>query len=150
MVRSGRSFPFTPPGYVSASTTLIGPAFVDREVVVAGINIRRFEDMPTLDLEGGGTLETASVGRTTLGRARYEPGWKWSEHVGKRLGKKSCLVEHVGIVLTGRAVVAMDDGEQREIGPGDIFYIEPGHDFWVIGDEPYTSIHIEGAEDYGV
>jgi mannose-6-phosphate isomerase-like protein (cupin superfamily) len=95
-----------------------------------------------------GKFELLRIGGMTVGRAAYQPGWKWSTHVGKALGKKSCDVEHVGLVLSGRAAVAMDDGRVIEIKAGDLFYIAPGHDSWVIGDEPYVSLHFAGASDY--
>ena len=84
----------------------------------------------------------------TIGRATYEPGWRWSEHVGRETGARSCHVEHVGMVISGRATAAMDDGTVFEMKAGDLFYIPPGHDSWVIGDEPYVSIHLMGASDY--
>jgi quercetin dioxygenase-like cupin family protein len=84
----------------------------------------------------------------TIGRATYEPGWKWSEHVGRAMGIKSCSVEHIGLVVSGRATAAMDDGRVIEMKAGDIFYIAPGHDSWVVGDEPYVSLHLMGASDY--
>ncbi len=93
-------------------------------------------------------FEVVRVGGMTLGRAVYKPGWKWSEHVGPGLGAKSCQVEHVGFVVSGRACVRMDDGEEIEMRPGDIFHIPPGHDSWVVGDEPYVSLHLMGAGDY--
>ena len=95
-----------------------------------------------------GRFETYVVGPMTLGRATYEPGWKWSEHVGAQTGATSCQVEHVGFVVSGRAMAAMDDGTEKVMEPGDFFYVPPGHDSWVVGDEPYVSIHIMGSEDY--
>jgi quercetin dioxygenase-like cupin family protein len=95
-----------------------------------------------------GRFDVYEVGPTTLGRATYEPGWKWSEHVGSVTGQKSCQVEHVGLVLSGSAVAAMEDGTEIVISAGDFFYIPPGHDSWVVGDEPYVSLHILGSEDY--
>jgi quercetin dioxygenase-like cupin family protein len=95
-----------------------------------------------------GKFETYVVGPMTLGRATYEPGWKWSEHVGAATGESLCQVEHVGLVLSGRAAVAMTDGTERVMRPGDFFYVPPGHDSWVVGDEPYVSVHIMGSEDY--
>ena len=95
-----------------------------------------------------GRFELYRVGPTTLGRATYEPGWRWSEHVGAPAGEESCQVEHVGLVLSGRAAVRMDDGTERVMGPGDLFHVPPGHDSWVVGDEPYVSLHIVGGEDY--
>jgi quercetin dioxygenase-like cupin family protein len=95
-----------------------------------------------------GRFELYRVGPMTLGRASYEPGWKWSEHVGAPAGQDSCEVEHVGLVLAGRAAVKMDDGTERVMGPGDFFYVPPGHDSWVVGDEPYVSLHVLGGEGY--
>ena len=95
-----------------------------------------------------GRFETYSVGPMTLGRATYEPGWKWSEHVGMAAGETSCQVEHVGFVVSGRAMAAMDDGTEKVMGPGDFFYVPPGHDSWVVGDEPYVSLHFLDAEHY--
>jgi quercetin dioxygenase-like cupin family protein len=95
-----------------------------------------------------GRFELYRVGPMTLGRATYEPGWVWSEHVGAVRGELSCQVEHVGLVLSGRAAVRMDDGVERVMEPGDFFYVPPGHDSWVVGDEPYVSLHVMGGEGY--
>jgi len=95
-----------------------------------------------------GKFELIHIGGMTIGRATYSPGWKWSVHVGQALGKKSCDVEHVGMVLSGRATAAMDGGKVIEMKAGDIFYIAPGHDSWVVGEEPYVSLHFMGARDY--
>jgi quercetin dioxygenase-like cupin family protein len=95
-----------------------------------------------------GKFELYEVGPATIGRATYEPGWKWSEHVGSQTGESSCQVEHVGLVLSGAAVAKMDDGTEVVMREGDFFYVPPGHDSWVVGDEPYVSLHILGSEDY--
>ena len=95
-----------------------------------------------------GRFEVYEVGPMTLGRATYEPGWRWSEHVGPAAGESSCQVEHVGLVLSGRAAVKMDDGSERVIAAGEFFYVPAGHDSWVVGDEPYVSLHIMGSEGY--
>ena len=95
-----------------------------------------------------GRFELFAVGPMTIGRATYEPGWKWSEHVGAPAGASSCMVEHVGLVISGRAAVKMDDGEERIMEPGDLFYVPPGHDSWVVGNEPYISLHVMGSENY--
>jgi len=84
----------------------------------------------------------------TLGRAVYEPGWRWTEHVGPTAGTALCEVEHVGLVVSGHAKVQMRDGEEHDLTPGDIFAIPGGHESWVVGDEPYVSLHLLGAADY--
>ncbi len=95
-----------------------------------------------------GKFELFRVGPTALGRASYQPGWRWSEHVGAATGASSCQVEHVGLVLSGQAVAKMDDGREVVMRAGDFFYVPPGHDSWVVGDEPYVSLHILGSEGY--
>jgi quercetin dioxygenase-like cupin family protein len=95
-----------------------------------------------------GRFELVHVGGMTIGRATYQPGWKWSVHVGASLGQQSCTVEHVGMVVAGCATAAMDDGRVFEMRAGDLFYIPPGHDSWVVGDEPYVSLHFLGADHY--
>jgi quercetin dioxygenase-like cupin family protein len=95
-----------------------------------------------------GRFELYRIGPMTLGRASYEPGWRWSEHVGARNGESWCRVEHVGLVLSGAAAVRMDDGRELVMRAGDFFAVPPGHDSWVVGDEPYVSLHILGGEGY--
>jgi quercetin dioxygenase-like cupin family protein len=95
-----------------------------------------------------GRFEVYTIGPMTLGRATYEPGWRWSEHVGAATGATSCPVEHVGFVVSGQAGVKMDDGTEKVMAPGEFFYIPPGHDSWVVGDEPYVSLHVMGSESY--
>ena len=110
--------------------------------------LKRFDSPDELRTFEKGKFELIKVGGMTIGRATYEPGWKWSVHVGNAMGVKSCMVEHVGMVVSGRATAAMDDGEVIEMRSGDLFYIAPGHDSWVVGDEPYISLHFLGAEQY--
>jgi quercetin dioxygenase-like cupin family protein len=110
--------------------------------------LKRFEEPDEVRIFEKGKFELVKIAGMTLGRATYEPGWRWSEHVGRALGKKSCEVEHIGLVLQGRATAAMDDGRIFEMKVGDIFYVAPGHDSWVIGDGPYVSLHLMGAAGY--
>ena len=110
--------------------------------------LKRFETPDEVRTFEKGRFEVVKLGGMTIGRATYEPGWKWSVHVGQATGAKSCAVEHVGMVLSGRATAAMDDGRVIEMKAGDLFYIAPGHDSWVVGNEPYVSLHFLGAEAY--
>ena len=113
-----------------------------------GAVFKRFEQPDEIREFELGKFELVHVGGMTIGRATYQPGWKWSEHVGAASGQRSCHVEHVGMVVSGCATAAMDNGEVIEMRRGDIFYIPPGHDSWVVGHEPYVSLHFMGAEDY--
>ena len=110
--------------------------------------LKRFETPDEVREFELGKFELVHMGKMTVGRATYQPGWKWSAHVGAAMGLTSCTVEHVGMVVAGAAVAAMDDGRIIEMRAGDLFYIPPGHDSWVVGDEHYVSLHFMGAEDY--
>jgi hypothetical protein len=110
--------------------------------------LRRFESPDEVRAFPKGRFELVRLGGMTIGRATYEPGWRWSVDVGAAAGEASCRVEHVGLVLSGCAVAAMDDGTIHEMRAGDLFHIPPGHDSWVVGDEPYVSLHFLGADDY--
>jgi len=113
------------------------------------IETKRFEKPDEARTFLKGTFDLAKLGGITIGRAAYEPGWKWSEHVGRDTGARYCEVEHVGLVLKGKAAVQMKDGgEYRVLEAGDLFHVPPGHDSWVVGNEPYVSIHFLGAETY--
>lgn len=112
------------------------------------LEIKRFDSADERRTFEKGKFEVVTAGGLAVGRASYEPGWKWSEHVGPSLGAKSCPVEHVVLVVSGRAVVAMDDGRKVEVGPGDLVSVPPGHDSWVVGEEPYVSLHFLGAGQY--
>jgi quercetin dioxygenase-like cupin family protein len=96
-----------------------------------------------------GRFEIVELGGVTIGRATYQPGWRWSEHVGPGVGASFCHVEHVGLVLSGTATAAFEDGSVVELRAGALFYIPPRpHDSWVVGDEPYVSLHFLGAAHY--
>ena len=110
--------------------------------------LRRFESPDEVRAFPKGRFELVRLGGMTIGRATYEPGWRWSVDVGAAAGEARCRVEHVGLVLSGCAVAAMDDGTIHEMRAGDLFHIPPGHDSWVVGDEPYVSLHFLGADDY--
>ncbi len=110
--------------------------------------LKRFDTPDDVRTFEKGKFETVQLGGMTIGRATYQPGWKWSEHVGAATGAHSCQVEHVGMVVSGCATAAMDGGDVIEMHAGDVYYIPPGHDSWVVGDEPYVSLHFMGADRY--
>ena len=96
-----------------------------------------------------GRFEVVTVNGTTIGRATYQPGWKSSRDVAPTAKTALCEVEHLGLVISGSAVAAYADGSRVELRPGCVFYIPPvPHDSWVVGDEPYVSIHLQGAQHY--
>jgi quercetin dioxygenase-like cupin family protein len=114
-----------------------------------GVILKRFEKPDETRILTRGRFEIVRIGGLTIGRATYEPGWKWSAHVGPGLGLTRCTVEHVGLVVSGTATAAFDDGRVQELRAGDLFYIPPEpHDSWVVGDTAYVSLHFMGAEHY--
>lgn len=90
------------------------------------------------------------AGSTTVGRLTGEPGWKWSECVKPVAGTDSCQIRHVGIIESGTLHVAHDDGSELDLRPGEVYVIEPGHDAWVVGDEPFVAYEFDSraAEEY--
>ncbi len=114
-----------------------------------GVVLKRFDAPDEIRAFEKGRLELVCLGSLVLGRARYEPGWKWSLHVGPIAGAARCEVEHVGMVLSGVATVAFDDGRIIELREGALFHVPAvPHDSWVVGNEPYVSLHFLGAERY--
>ncbi len=110
--------------------------------------LKRFEQPDEVREFAKGRFEIVRINGMSIGRATYEPGWRWSTHVGPGSGQVSCKVEHIGMVISGCAVAAMDDGGVVEMKAGDLFHVPPGHDSWVVGDEPYVSLHFLGTDDY--
>jgi quercetin dioxygenase-like cupin family protein len=111
--------------------------------------LKRFETPDETRFFEKGRLDIVRIGGMTIGRASYEPGWRWSEHVSPIAGTSLCQVEHVGLVISGQAMAAMENGDEVVLSAGSLFYIpKVGHDSWVIGDEPYVSLHFMGAEQY--
>jgi len=115
----------------------------------AAVILKRFDDPDEVTTFAKGKFETVTLGGLTIGRATYQPGWKWSDDVGPDIGEQYCSVEHVGMVISGVATAAFPGGRVTEMQPGDLFCVpsEP-HDSWVVGDEPYVSIHFLGASKY--
>ena len=95
-----------------------------------------------------GRMDLVTLGEVTIGRAVFEPGWKWSECVKPIAGTDSCQVAHTGYVISGHLHVVMDDGTEGDAGPGDMFVIAPGHDAWTLGNEACIALDIQGAPNY--
>jgi hypothetical protein len=93
-------------------------------------------------------VDVVRMGGATAGRFTFEPGWRWSECVKPVAGTDSCQARHVGVVHEGRLHGAHEDGSEGEIGPGDAYVIEPGHDAWVVGDERFVGFEFESADEY--
>lgn len=95
-----------------------------------------------------GQVELVTIGDVTFGRGTFLPGWKWSESVKPIAKTDSCLAPHAQYHISGRLHVRMDDGTEREYGPGDVGVVPPGHDAWVVGNEPVIVIDFTGLTHY--
>src|SRR6266576_2598451 len=112
-----------------ALTQAVGHQNRSGVVKPTGVILKRFESPDETRVLVKGKFEIVRLGGMTIGRATYEPGWKWSEHVGPSVGASRCQIQHVGMVLAGTATAAFDDGR-------------------VVGNEPYISLHFLGADHY--
>jgi hypothetical protein len=95
-----------------------------------------------------GKVELVKIGGATIGRAVFEPGWKWSTSVKPIVNTKSCEAPHFQYHVSGTLKVVMDDGTERELKTGDISLLPSGHDAWVVGNEPVVVVDFQGMVDY--
>ena len=95
-----------------------------------------------------GKIDVTVVGDTSIGKAIFEPGWKWSTSVKPIVKTNSCQVAHTMYVISGKMKVKMDDGTETDYGPGDTGFVPPGHDAWTVGNEPCVAIDFTGAKNY--
>jgi hypothetical protein len=95
-------------------------------------------------------VDVVRMSGATAARMTFEPGWRWSDCVKPVAGTDTCQLRHVGVVQSGRLAVRHDDGTEVEIGAGEAYVIEPGHDAWVVGDEGFVGFEFEpgSAEKY--
>lgn len=98
---------------------------------------------------GRGHLELIELGELAIGRVTYQPGWRWSEDVRPLVRTEHCETHHVGVVIAGRLRVEMQDGTTLDLVPDDVFEIPPGHDAWVLGDEPWIAVDSLGRRYFG-
>ncbi|HZT15665.1 MAG TPA: cupin domain-containing protein [Gaiellaceae bacterium] len=117
---------------------------------MAGVTKLDFESPDETRTPDKTRIELVRIGGTTAGRFTFQPGWRWSECIKPIAGTDSCQKRHVGVVTSGRLTVKHDDGTELELASGDAYVIEPGHDAWVAGDEPFVGYEFESesAETY--
>ena|SRR5436190_8839057 len=117
---------------------------------MAGVQTLNFDSPDETRTPEKTRIDLVRIGDTTAGRFTFQPGWKWSECIKPVAGTDSCQSRHVGIVQSGRLLVSHEDGTEQSLQPGDAYVIEPGHDAWVVGDEPFVGFEFESksAEAY--
>lgn len=95
-----------------------------------------------------GRIEVVNLDEVSIGRFVFQPGWRWSTDVSPITGARSCQHRHLGYTISGTLEIQMNDGTRMTIGPGESYEIPPGHDGWVVGDEPWVSVEFTSAHDY--
>jgi hypothetical protein len=117
---------------------------------VTGVESRDFDSPDETRTPDKTRVDVVRMGTTTAARLTFEPGWRWSECVKPVAGTERCQARHVGVVHSGRLSVKHDDGTEGEVGPGEAYVIEPGHDAWVVGNERFVAFEFESrsAEEY--
>ena len=115
---------------------------------MARLQRRRFSESDDVRLIPHGKIDVVAMDDRVIGRMTYEPGWRWSVDVKPIAATQTCQFHHVGVTLSGRLRVQMEDGVELEIGPGEGFEIPPGHDAWVVGDEAWVSVDFEAMRAF--
>ena len=117
---------------------------------MAGVDARDFSAPDETRTPDKTKVEIVRMGGTSASRMSLEPGWRWSECIKPVVGGESCQVHHVGVIQSGTLHVTHEDGSEQDIGPGQAYVIEPGHDAWVVGDETVVGFEFDAkaAEEY--
>ena len=117
---------------------------------MAGVEKRDFESPDESRTPDRTRADVVHLGGTAVARLTLEPGWSWSGCVQPVVGGDRCQLRHLGVVQSGRMRVTHDDGTELEIGPGETYVIEPGHDAEVLGDEQFVGFEFQphSAEEY--
>ncbi len=116
---------------------------------MARLQRRRFTEPSDVRTFPHGHVDVVEMDDHVVGQMVYEPGWRWSTDVKPIAGTDACQYHHLGYTVSGRLRVQMPDGTELEIGPREVFEIPPGHDAWVVGDEPWVSVDFEAMRTYG-
>jgi hypothetical protein len=90
-------------------------------------------------------VDVVHVGDAEVGRFTFQPGWRWSECIKPVVKTDSCEAEHLGYLISGRLRIKHDDGTEIDLAPGDAYVIRPGHDGWVVGNEPAVAVEFRSA-----
>jgi phosphoketolase len=112
---------------------------------VTGITSKNFASPDETRAPDKTRLDVISLGSTKIAQLTLQPGWRWSECIKPVAGTDMCQARHVGTVVSGSLHVAHSDGTEHDLGAGDAYVIEPGHDAWVTSSEPYVAYEFEAA-----
>jgi class 3 adenylate cyclase/mannose-6-phosphate isomerase-like protein (cupin superfamily) len=131
---------------VGGSRDTIGAA---QRRLMARLQRRRFSETSDVRRFPHGRVDVVEMDDHIVGQMTYEPGWRWSIDVKPIAGTESCQYHHLGYTVSGRLRLQMPDGTELEVGPGEVFEAPPGHDAWVVGDEPWVGVDFEAMRTYG-
>jgi mannose-6-phosphate isomerase-like protein (cupin superfamily) len=110
---------------------------------MAGVTKKNFDDPDETRSPDKTTVQEVVLGSTKAARLTFQPGWRWSECIKPVAGTDHCEVHHVGAILSGQIHVTHSDGSEMDLGAGDAYVIEPGHDAWVVGDQPCVGLEFD-------
>lgn len=110
---------------------------------MATLTARNFDSPDETRTPDKTTVEVVDLGSATVARLTAQPGWRWSECIKPVVGGDSCQASHLGVVVSGRIHIRHDDGTEAEVGPGEAYAVEPGHDAWVVGDEQLVAYEFD-------
>ena len=143
----GDDTPLNLKGYLHSGLWAAAHDFGTEEPETEGRSVTSATDVRKFDK---GHMDVVRVGGMAIGRAVFEPGFKWSECIKPIVHTESCELQHVGYVLNGKMKVVMNDGEELDIEQGQAIHVAPGHDAWTVGDEPCVVLEVMGAEEYAL
>jgi mannose-6-phosphate isomerase-like protein (cupin superfamily) len=115
---------------------------------MASLEARNFDDSDETRTPDKTRVDIVKIAGGEIGRYTFSPGWRWSECIKPIVKTDSCQVDHVGYVVSGNLHVQHDDGTEAEVHAGDVYRVAPGHDAWVVGEEPAVFVEFQGAAHY--
>jgi len=115
---------------------------------MADLEVKNFKTPDEVRKFEKGKIELVEVAGKLIGKATFEPGWKWSKHVKPIANTESCQAPHFQYIISGTLHVVMDDGTEGDAKAGDVVSVPPGHDGWVVGKEPVVAVDFQGMVDY--
>jgi len=115
---------------------------------MTGLEVNDFSSPDEVRRPEKTSVEVVKIGGGEIGRYTFQPGWRWSDHIKPIVGTESCQTEHVGYVVSGTLHVESDDGTSGEVTSGSVYRIAPGHDAWVVSEDPVVVVEFQGAANY--
>ena len=115
---------------------------------MAGVEVKDFSAPDEVRTPPNTTIEVVNLDGGQIGRYTFQPGWRWSQHIKPVVGTESCQTMHIGYIASGQLHVESDDGTTADVSAGNVYRIAPGHDAWVVGDEPVVVVEFQGAATY--